>query len=139
MYDKSVKTRMAGMSPQQLKEFATLHKDDPFIVSMALNIDNDRKALQREQAMRAAGQPQPAVVDQTLAAIGEPEMPQQDMPPQAMPPQAAPQMQAGLPQLLDRRQRRWGLILTLSMVFLRSSLTTIPKLNLKQALKVSGS
>jgi soluble lytic murein transglycosylase-like protein len=99
MYDKSVKTRMAGMSPQQLKEFATLHKDDPFIVSMALNIDNDRKALQREQAMRAAGQPQPAVVDQTLAAIGEPEMPQQDMPPQAMPPQAAPQMQAGLPQL----------------------------------------
>lgn len=92
MYDQNLRTRMATMSPQQLKQFAMMHKDDPFVVSMALDIDNTRKAGQRQQAMQAAQQPQPKVVDQTLAAIG-----QAEMPPQAM--QAAPQMQAGLPQV----------------------------------------
>ena len=92
MYDQNLRTRMATMSPQQLKQFAMMHKDDPFVVSMALDIDNTRKAGQRQQAMQAVQQPQPKVVDQTLASIGQPEMPQQEM-------QAAPQMQAGLPQV----------------------------------------
>jgi hypothetical protein len=92
MYDQNLRTRMATMSPQQLKQFAMMHKDDPFVVSMALDIDNTRKAGQRQQAMQAVQQPQPKVVDQTLAAIG-----QSEMPPQAM--QAAPQEQAGLTQL----------------------------------------
>jgi len=92
MYDQNLRTRMATMSPQQLKQFAMMHKDDPFVVSMAIDIDNTRKAGQRQQAMQAAQQPQPKVVDQNLAAIG-----QSDMPPQEM--QAAPQMQAGLPQV----------------------------------------
>lgn len=92
MYDQNLRTRMATMSPQQLKQFAMMHKDDPFVVSMALDIDNTRKAGQRQQAMQAAQQPQPKVVDQTLAAIGQAEMPPQTM-------QAAPQMQAGLPQV----------------------------------------
>jgi soluble lytic murein transglycosylase-like protein len=61
---------------------------------MALDIDNTRKAGQRQQAMQAVQQPQPKVVDQNLAAIGQP-----DMPPQGMPMQAAPQAQAGLPQI----------------------------------------
>ena len=95
MYDQNLRTRMATMSPQQLKQFAMMHKDDPFVVSMALDIDNTRKAGQRQQALQAAQQPQPKVVDQTLASIGQPEMPPQGM--QAM--QAAPQAQAGLPQL----------------------------------------
>ena len=94
MYDQNLRTRMATMSPQQLKQFAMMHKDDPFVVSMALDIDNTRKAGQRQQAMQAVQQPQPKVVDQTLASIGQPEMPQQEMPMQA-----APQMQAGLPQV----------------------------------------
>ena len=94
MYDQNLRTRMATMSPQQLKQFAMMHKDDPFVVSMALDIDNTRKAGQRQQAMQAVQQPQPKVVDQTLASIGQPEMPQQERPMQA-----APQMQAGLPQL----------------------------------------
>lgn len=92
MYDQNLRNRMAAMPPQELQKFAMMHKDDPFIVSMALNISNDRKAAQRQQAMQAVQQPQPKVVDQTLASIGQPEMP-----PQAM--QAAPQMQAGLTQL----------------------------------------
>ena len=92
MYDQNLRNRMVAMQPQQLKQFAMMHKDDPFVVSMAVNIDNDRKAAQRQQAMQAVQQPQPKVVDQDLAAIGQP-----DMPPQ--PPQAAPQMQAGLPQI----------------------------------------
>lgn len=92
MYDQNLRTRMATMSPQQLKQFAMMHKDDPFVVSMALDIDNTRKAGQRQQAMQAVQQQQPTVVDQDLASLGQPEMP-----PQAM--QAAPQMQTGLPQV----------------------------------------
>ena len=92
MYDQNLKTRMATMSPQQLQQFAMLHKDDPFVVSMALSVSNDRKAAQRQQAMQAMGQKQPTVVDQDIAAIAPPAVP-----PQAM--QAAPQAQAGLPQL----------------------------------------
>jgi muramidase (phage lysozyme) len=98
MYDQNLRTRMATMSPQQLKQFAMMHKDDPFVVSMALDIDNTRKAGQRQQALQAAQQPQPKVVDQTLASIGQPEIPPQAMQAmQAM--QAAPQAQAGLPQI----------------------------------------
>lgn len=92
MYDKNLRDRMAAMPPRDLQQFAAMHKNDPFIVSMALDIDNTRKAAQRQQAMQAMGQPQPKVVDQDLAAIGQPVIP-----PQAM--QAAPQMQAGLPQI----------------------------------------
>lgn len=103
MYDKNLKTRMAAMPPKQLKDFAALHKDDPFIMSMALSIDNDRKAAQRQMAMQALNQQQPQVVDQRIAAIGQPEMPPQEVlqspPSQAMPLQAAPQAQAGLPQI----------------------------------------
>lgn len=101
MYDQNLRTRMATMPPQQLKQFAMMHKDDPFVVSMAVDIDNTRKAAQRQQAMQAAQQPQPKVVDQNLAAIGQPDMPPQGMaqPQLQQPLQAAPQMQAGLPQV----------------------------------------
>lgn len=79
MINQNMKQRMELMAPAELKKFATLHKDDPFIVSMAVDIDNTRKAAQRQQAMQAAAAgPQPAIVDQTLSQIG---MPQQ-MPPQ---------------------------------------------------------
>jgi hypothetical protein len=101
MYDQNLRTRMATMPPQQLKQFAMMHKDDPFVVSMAVDIDNTRKAAQRQQAMQAAQQPQPKVVDQNLAAIGQSDMPPQGMaqPQLQQPLQAAPQAQAGLPQL----------------------------------------
>jgi len=100
MYDQNLRTRMATMPPQQLKQFAMMHKDDPFVVSMAVDIDNTRKAAQRQQAMQAVQQPQPKVVDQELAAIGQPVMPPQGMPqPQPEQQPVAPQAQAGLPQL----------------------------------------
>lgn len=75
MIDQNLKRRMELMSPRDLKQFALLHKNDPFVVSMAVDIDNTRKAAQRQQAMQmmSANQGQPPVVDQNLAAIGMPE------------------------------------------------------------------
>lgn len=75
MIDQNLKRRMELMSPRDLKQFALLHKNDPFVVSMAVDIDNTRKAAQRQQAMQmaSASQGQPPVVDQNLAAIGMPE------------------------------------------------------------------
>lgn len=75
MMDQNLKRRMELMSPRDLKQFAMMHKNDPFVVSMAVDIDNSRKAAQRQQAMQmgAAMQNQPPVVDQDLAAIGMPE------------------------------------------------------------------
>lgn len=75
MIDQNLKRRMELMSPRDLKQFALLHKNDPFVVSMAVDIDNTRKAAQRQQAMQmaSASQGQPPVVDQNIAAIGMPE------------------------------------------------------------------
>lgn len=73
--DQNLKRRMELMSPRDLKQFAMMHKNDPFVVSMAVDIDNSRKAAQRQQAMQmaSASQGQPPVVDQNLAAMGMPE------------------------------------------------------------------
>jgi len=86
MMDQNLKRRMELMSPRDLKQFAMMHKNDPFVVSMAVDIDNSRKAAQRQQAMQmgAAAQNQPPVVDQNLAAMdmpagGIPGLPAQNM------------------------------------------------------------
>jgi len=86
MMDQNLKRRMELMSPRDLKQFAMMHKNDPFVVSMAVDIDNSRKAAQRQQAMQmgAAVQNQPPVVDQNLAAMdmpagGIPGLPAQNM------------------------------------------------------------
>jgi soluble lytic murein transglycosylase-like protein len=92
MYDKNLRNRMAAMSPQELQKYAMMNKNDPFLVAMALDIDKVRQAGQRQKALEAVNQEQPPIVDQNIAAIGQPEMP-----PEAM--QAAPQAQAGLPQI----------------------------------------
>lgn len=75
MMDQNLKRRMELMSPRDLKQFAMMHKNDPFVVSMAVDIDNSRKAAQRQQAMQAgaAAQGQPPVVDSALYSMGMPE------------------------------------------------------------------
>lgn len=73
MIDQNLKRRMELMSPRDLKQFALMHKNDPFIVSMAVDIDNSRKAAQRQQAMQAAQTPQPPVADAAIASMGMPD------------------------------------------------------------------
>jgi hypothetical protein len=84
------------MSDQQLQQYASMHKADPYILPMAISESNARKQMRASQQAQAGGQQQPKVADADIAAINPP--PPQ-MAPQGMPPQGGPQMvQRQLPE-----------------------------------------
>jgi len=85
---KTLTDTMSRMELPQLQQYATLHKNDPYIVTLALSIANQKKQMQAGQAGQAGMQPQPKVVDQDIAQIAPRPQPQQGMPPsqQGMPP-----------------------------------------------------
>jgi hypothetical protein len=79
-----ITSRLASMPDAALQQYASLHKNDPYTVSLAMSESNRRKD------MRASAQPQPGqqptVVDQGIAGMGAqpaPQMPQGQ--PQGMP------------------------------------------------------
>ena len=86
-----VASQLARMPDQALQQFAAMHKDDPYTLSMALSESNRRKDM-RAGAQAKGGQ-QPKVVDQVVQGMGPPQAPQQPMP-QPMPQQPQP-AQAG--------------------------------------------
>ena len=73
-------SRMSKMSDDQLRQYARLHKDDPYTLALASSESKRRAQL------RAAGQPvapRPTVADQRLAEMGVPApMPQPQPQPQ---------------------------------------------------------
>jgi len=85
---KNLTDTMSRMELPQLQQYAALHKNDPYIVTLALSIANQKKQMKAGQAGQAGMMPQPKVVDQELAQMVAP-------PPQQM--AAAPQQQ-GLPE-----------------------------------------
>jgi hypothetical protein len=72
------------MELPQLQQYATLHKNDPYIVTLALSIANQKKQMKTGQDGQAGMMPQPKVADQQIAQMLAP-------PPQQM--AAAPQQQ----------------------------------------------
>jgi hypothetical protein len=65
-----ITSRLAMMPDQALKQFAQMHKDDPYTVSLAISESNRRKE------MRAGGHQmmqQPKVADEDIAQIGAPQ------------------------------------------------------------------
>ena len=79
-----ITAQLAKMPDAALQQYASLHKNDPYTVSLAMSESNRRKE------MRASAQPQPGqqptVVDQGIAGMGAqpaPQMPQGQA--QAMP------------------------------------------------------
>lgn len=87
---------MSAMSLPQLQQYASLHKDDPYTVALALSIANQKKQAMTAQQGQAGMQPMPKVVDQALAQM-LPQAPQQMQPPQMPPPQMPPQQAAPRP------------------------------------------
>jgi hypothetical protein len=83
------------MELPELQNYATLHKDDPYIVSMALSIANQKKQMKAAQDGQAGMQPQPTVVDQQLDQMAAPLPQQMAPPPQQMMPQ---QMAQAMPE-----------------------------------------
>lgn len=75
---------LSRMELPDLQKYAAMHKNDPYVVSLALSIANQKKQMMVGKAGQAGMQPQPKVVDQQIAQMVAP-------PPQQM--AAAPQQQ----------------------------------------------
>jgi len=105
-----VHAMLSKMDGPQLQQFAAAHQDNAIYVSLAMQVDKDRKEqMQRLQALMS-GQEQPKVIPQAVAALNPQGMappgmgaqqqggapmpppggPQGQMPPQGMPPQGPP-------------------------------------------------
>jgi hypothetical protein len=92
-----ITTDLRMMGDQQLQQYAAMHKNDPYILPMAIAESNSRKALRAAKQAQDGGQPQGKVADQAIASMNAP--PPQ-MVPQGMPPQMAPQ---GGPQMAQQQ------------------------------------
>lgn len=66
-----ITAQMARMSDQALQQFAAMHKNDPYTLSLALSESNRRKQLRQGAQMQQ--QPQPKVVDQEVAEMAAPQ------------------------------------------------------------------
>ena len=55
---------LSAMPLPQLQQYAALHKNDPYVVSMALSVANMKKQAMTAQQGIAGQQPMPKVVDQ---------------------------------------------------------------------------
>jgi hypothetical protein len=64
---KNLTDTMSRMELPQLQQYAALHKNDPYIVTLALSIANQKKQMKAGQAGQAGMQPQPKVVDQQIS------------------------------------------------------------------------
>jgi hypothetical protein len=69
---KTLTDTMSRMELPQLQQYAALHKNDPYIVTLALSIANQKKQMQAGQAGQAGMMPQPKVVDQDIAQMSPP-------------------------------------------------------------------
>jgi hypothetical protein len=106
-----VHAMLSKMDGPQLQQFAAANQDNAIYVSLAMQVDKDRKAdMQRLQALMT-GREQPKVISQAVAALNPQGMippgmggqggapmpppggPQAPMPPQGMPPAPPPGMQ----------------------------------------------
>ena len=81
---------LALMPDAALQQYAQMHKDDPYVMSLALSESNRRRKMRAAQQAQGGMMPQPKVVDQAIQAINPP--PPQPQPPQGMR-QGAPQQQ----------------------------------------------
>jgi flagellum-specific peptidoglycan hydrolase FlgJ len=71
---------LSRMELPDLQKYAAMHKNDPYVVSLALSIANQKKQMMVGKAGQAGMQPQPNVVDQQIAGMAPP--PQQQMLPE---------------------------------------------------------
>jgi len=79
-----ITSRLAKMSDPQLRQYAQIHKDDPYTLALAA-AENKRRVQLRAGSQQQA--PQPTVAEQALAQMGAP----------------APQMQQPQPQLPEQQ------------------------------------
>lgn len=60
---------LSAMSLPEIQKYASLHKNDPYVVAMAMSVANTKKQAVTAQQGMAGMQQMPKVVDQDIAAI----------------------------------------------------------------------
>ena len=60
------------MADSALQQYATMHKDDPYILPMAIAESNARKQVRSKAQARMAMQPQPKVAEKEIAEMSAP-------------------------------------------------------------------
>jgi hypothetical protein len=93
-----ITSTLARMQLPELQQYAALHKNDPYIVSLAMSVANQKKQAEVAKNGMAGMQPQPKVVDQQIAQMVAPQMPPQQQMPQGQPQMPPQQAQQRLPE-----------------------------------------
>lgn len=65
-----ITSRLASMPDQALQQYAAMHKNDPYVMALALSESNRRKQVRQGAQMQAPRQPK--VVDQEIAQMAQP-------------------------------------------------------------------
>ena len=65
-----ITSRLASMPDQALQQYAAMHKNDPYVMALALSESNRRKQMRQGAQMQAPQQPK--VVDQEIAQMSQP-------------------------------------------------------------------
>lgn len=68
--------RLSMMADPALQQYAALHKDDPYVLSLAVSEANRRRQIRAAQQGVAGMQPQPTVAEQEVAQMNAPVMPE---------------------------------------------------------------
>lgn len=68
-----ITSMLAKLPDQSLQQYAAMHKDNPYVVSLAVAESNRRKEMRSAGAMQAGAQPQPKVADAAIAEMALPE------------------------------------------------------------------
>ena len=97
---KSLTDTMSRMELPQLQQYAALHKNDPYVVTLALSIANQKKQMKAAQDGQGV-MPQSTVVDRDIFGI-----PLEPEPRGAVPPQQALPEDSGIAQLPAQNMQR---------------------------------
>jgi len=71
----NISDNLAMMPDPALQKFAQMHKEDPYMVSLALSESNRRKKMRMAAQGQAGGMPQPKVVDAAIQGMAPPPTP----------------------------------------------------------------
>lgn len=71
-----ITSQLSGMPDQALQQFATMHKNDPYTLALAVSESNRRKQMRAGAQAGVAGQKQPTVADQAIAGMNAAPQPQ---------------------------------------------------------------
>ena len=72
-----ITSTLAKLPDQQLQQYAQMHKNDPYIMALAMSESNRRKELRAAGQGEQDGQEQPKVVDQMVAEMAPQQLPEE--------------------------------------------------------------